>query len=64
MHAHEAGTLATANFLQRFDTDGSPIVIGQTKLSSKGVVAKEYQTPYGATTVSRHVYQSGQGGKT
>ena len=61
---NEAGTLATANFLQRFDTDGSPIVIGQTKLTSKGVVAKEYQTPYGATTVSRHVYQSDQGGKT
>jgi hypothetical protein len=61
---NEAGTLATANFLKRFDTDGSPIVIGQTKLTSKGTVAKEYQTPYGATTVSRHVYQSTQGGKT
>lgn len=32
---NEAGTLATANFLKRFDTDGSPIVIGQTKLTSK-----------------------------
>jgi hypothetical protein len=61
---NEAGTLATANFLKRFDTDGSPIVIGQTKLTSKGTVAKEYQAPYGATTVERHVYQSAQGGKT
>ena len=25
---------------------------------------KEYQTPYGATTVERHVYQSSKGGKT
>jgi hypothetical protein len=49
---NQAGTLATANFLKRFDTDGSPIVIGQTKLTSKGTVDKEYQTPYGATTVS------------
>ena len=61
---NEAGTLATANFLKRFDTDGSPIVIGQTKLTSKGTVDKEYQTPYGATSVARHVYQSARGGKT
>ena len=61
---NEAGTLATANFLKRFDTDGSPIVIGQTKLTSKGTVDKEYQTPYGATSVARHVYQSALGGKT
>ncbi len=44
---NEAGTLASANFLKRFDTDGSPIVIGQTKLTAKGTVDKEYQTPYG-----------------
>ena len=29
---NQAGTLATGNFLHRFDTDGSPIVVGQTKL--------------------------------
>ena len=61
---NEAGTIATANYRKRFDTDGSPIVIGQTKLTSKGTVDKEYQTPYGATSVSRHVYQSASGGKT
>lgn len=61
---NQAGSLATANFLKRFDTDGSPIVVGQTKLTSKGTVDKEYQTPYGMTTVSRHVYQSASGGKT
>ena len=55
---------ARANFLHRFDTDGTPIVIGQTTLTSIGTVPKEYQTPYGATTVSRHVYQSSKGGKT
>lgn len=55
---NEAGTLASGNFLKRFDSDGSPIVIGQTTLTSKGTVPKEYQTPYGATTVERHVYQS------
>ncbi len=61
---NDAGTLASANFLHRFDADGSAIVIGQTTLTSKGTVPKEYQTPYGATTVSRHVYQSSKGGKT
>ncbi len=61
---NQAGTLATGNFLHRFDTDGSPIVVGQTKLTTKGTVDKEYQTPYGMTTVSRHVYQSPTGGKT
>ena len=61
---NEAGALASANFIKRFDTDGAPIVIGQTTLTSKGTVPKEYQTPYGATTISRHVYQSSKGGKT
>ena len=61
---NEVGNLASGNFLKRFDTDGSPIVIGQTTLTSKGTVPKEYQTPYGATTVERQVYQSSKGGKT
>jgi hypothetical protein len=59
-----AGLMATQEALQRFDTDGSPIVVGDTKLTSKGQLPKEYQTPYGAVTVPRHVYQSSQGGKT
>jgi hypothetical protein len=63
MHSFEAGSLASGNFLKRFDTDGSPIVIGQTTLTSKGTVPKEYQTPYGATTVARQVYQSSRGGE-
>ena len=54
---NEAGTLATAEILQRFDTDGSPIQVGDTKLTSKGKLLKEYQTPYGVAPVERHVYQ-------
>jgi hypothetical protein len=61
---NEAGTLATAEFLQRFDTDGSPIQVGDTKLTSKGKLLKEYQTPYGVAPVERHVYQSSRGGTT
>jgi hypothetical protein len=63
-HLNEAGTLATAEALGRFDTDGSPIHIADTKLTSMGRVLKEYQTPYGVAPVERHVYQSSRGGKT
>lgn len=61
---NEAGALATAEALGRFDTDGSPIVIADTKLTSMGRVLKEYQTPYGVAPVERHVYQSSRGGRT
>jgi hypothetical protein len=61
---NEAGVVATTEGLQQFDTDGSPITLGTTKLTSKGQVEKEYQTPYGVATVARHVYQSSQGGAT
>jgi hypothetical protein len=61
---NEAGTLATTEILQRFDADGSPIQVGDTKLTSKGKLKKEYQTPYGVAPVERHVYQSSRGGKT
>jgi hypothetical protein len=60
----EGGRLATQECLQNFDTDGSPIRLGGIKLTSKGKVAKDYQTPYGEMRVARHVYQSGDGGKT
>jgi hypothetical protein len=61
---NQAGVVATAEGLQQFDTDGSPITVGSTKLTSKGQVEKDYQTPYGVATVARHVYQSPQGGPT
>ena len=61
---NDAGVVATAEGLQQFDTDGSPITVGPVKLTSKGQVPKDYQTPYGVATVERHVYQSPQGGAT
>ena len=63
-HLNEAGTRATGEMLQRFDTDGSPIQIADTKRTSMGRVLKEYQTPYGVAPVERHIYQSSRGGKT
>jgi hypothetical protein len=61
---NEAGALATAEVLRRFDADGSPIQVGDTKLTSKGKLLKEYRAPYGVAPVERHVYQSSRGGKT
>ena len=61
---NQAGVVATQEALQQFDTDGTPITIGPVKFTSKGPLPKQYQTPYGVATVSRHVYQSPQGGKT
>lgn len=58
------GTLATGELLSRFDTDGTAIIIGDRKYTSKGQVSQKYQTPYGETVVERHVYQSSKGGKT
>ena len=61
---NDAGVVATAEALQQFDTDGSPITVGPVKFTSKGQVEKDYQTPYGVATVARHVYQSPEGGPT
>ena len=63
-HLNRAGVLATREALQRFDTDGTPLVVADTKLTSMGRVLKEYQTPYGVAPVERHLYQSSRGGKT
>lgn len=61
---NEAGRLATRECLEQFDTDGSPIIVGGAKLTSKGRVGKDYQTPYGEVPLERHVYQSSDGGQT
>ena len=58
------GMLATTSLLKCFDTDGSPIVLGNVRLSSKGLVEKDYETPYGKVSLARHVYQSATGGST
>lgn len=61
---NQVGNLATQEALMRLDASGRPIKLGATKLTSKGKVLKEYQTPYGAVNLERHVYQSSSGGAT
>src|SRR6266498_3530637 len=59
-----AGCLATQESLRQFDTDGSPLEMGQIRLTSKGLVANDYQSPYGEVRLARHVYQSRAGAKS
>ena len=61
---NEAGMLFTGEVLQRFDSDGSPLIMGEIKWTSKGPQPKHYQTPYGEVNVARHVYQTPRGGAT
>lgn len=61
---NEGGCLAAGAALEAFDTDGSPIIMGETKWTSKGKVRKVYQSPWGETQIKRHVYQSSKGGRT
>lgn len=61
---NEAGTLATGELLKQFDTDGSAIEFGSVKMTSKGMIQKQYQTPYGVVEIERHVYQTSGGGET
>jgi hypothetical protein len=59
-----AGLLATEHSLSRFDTDGTPIKVGEKKYTTKGQFSKTYQCPFGEFDLLRHVYQSNEGGIT
>lgn len=61
---NEAGLLATEEKLRSFDADGTPIIFGNVKFTSKGQFAQDYETPYGTVSIERCVYQNNQGGKT
>lgn len=58
------GNLAMREIIPEFDADGSPIVIGATKLTAKARHPKTYHTPYGQVRVERYIYQSSKGGKS
>jgi hypothetical protein len=61
--SNAVGCCATEEALKRFDTDGSPIRVGEIKLTARGRDAKDYQSPYGVVRVERYVYQSSRGGR-
>ena len=61
--SNAVGRCASEEALKRFDTDGSPIRVGEIKLTARGRDPKEYQTPYGVVEVERYVYQTSRGGR-
>ena len=62
---NEGGRLATGELLKRFEVpDHNPIVMRGQKLRYKHQVNKRYETPYGAITFERAVYQGHCGGQT
>ena len=60
---NKAGNMITEKRLLEFDADGSPILMGDIKMTTKGLHAGEYETPYGQITVERHLYQTNNGAK-
>jgi len=61
---NDAGRLATRKCLERFDTDGSPIIAAGRKLTAKRTkIARKYETPYGTVAVGHLAYQTPQGGQ-
>jgi hypothetical protein len=61
---NQVGCIATRELLKTFDTEGEAIELGSVRMTTKGLVSKLYQTPYGEVDVPRHVYQTSSGGAT
>src|SRR5262249_8106398 len=59
---NEAGVLATQAALEHFDTDGSPLQMGDRLCSGKGHQPATYRTPSGEAVGPRYVYQTAAGG--
>ena len=60
---NELGCAATVEALKKFDTDGSAIKVGETKLTVRSKDNQTYQSPYGSVKLERYVYQSSKGGR-
>jgi hypothetical protein len=58
------GRAGALHMLKGFDTQGEPFLDGQRKWTSKGKIAKFYETPWGEVMIERHLYQHSGGGAT
>jgi hypothetical protein len=55
---NEVGCIGTEEALKRFDPHGMPLMREGIKWTSRNKDTKKYQTPFGAVTIKRHVYQN------
>ena len=60
---NEIGCLASTEALKKFDMDGSPIKVGEIKMTARAKDNKTYQTPYGSVLLERYVYQTSKGSR-
>jgi len=58
------GCKSMEHILSGYDVDGAPRSVEGRKWTSKGKVAKIYETPWGEVILARHLYQSSDGGRT
>lgn len=58
------GREGARHLLTGFDTQGEPLLHAGRKWTSKGRIAKFYETPWGEVLLERHLYQHSGGGTT
>jgi len=58
------GRVGAAHLLAGFDAQGQPLLHAGRKWTSKGRVAKFYETPWGEVLLDRHLCQHSGGGAT
>jgi hypothetical protein len=58
------GRAGARHLLCGFDAQGAPLIAAGRKWTSKGKVAKYYETPWGEVLIERHLYQQSSGGAT
>lgn len=61
---NSVGCKSMEHILTRYDSDGTALLVEGRKWTSKGKVAKIYETPWGEVILARHLYQSSAGGRT
>lgn len=58
------GRAGARHLLGGFDAQGAPLIAEGRKWTSKGKIAKIYETPWGEVLIERHLYQQSSGGTT
>lgn len=61
---NEVGAVATGKALEKFDTDGTHIKMGDVKFYSMGKRPQVYESPYGPVQINRYIYQTSKGGRS
>jgi hypothetical protein len=58
------GQTVITEALERYDTEGEPIILSKQRLTSKGKTPGLYHSLFGPIELNRHTYQTAEGGRT